>query len=125
MSDVEQIEPEIEIVENSGCDNSGPTKSRCTNLTLRILFSTPGLILLVIFYSIMGALIFQLLEAPNTIENGVSVSKSRDECLKELWTITGENKSFLNFLFFKFIQRLNPMVFKPIKNKVIYSFHKH
>lgn len=91
MSDVEQVEPEIEIVENSGCDNSGPTKSRCRNLTLRILFSTPGLIVLVIFYSIMGALTFQLLEAPNTIENGVSVSKSRDECLKELWTITGEN----------------------------------
>lgn len=106
MSDVEQVEPEIEIVENSGCDNSGPTKSRCTNLTLRILFSTPGLILLVIFYSIMGALIFQLLEAPNTIENGVSVSKSRDECLKELWTITGEN----------LFKRFNPLWFlKPLK----------
>lgn len=104
MSDVEQVEPEIEIVENSGCDNSGPTKSKCTNLTLRILFSTPGLILLVIFYSIMGALIFQLLEAPNTIENGVSVSKSRDECLKELWTITGEN--LFNYLILWFSKPL-------------------
>lgn len=104
MSDVEQrTEQEIETcsVFDEGA-NTG--KSRCCNITLRIIFSTPGLVLLVIIYSVIGALIFPLLEATGTGQavhgveavssgggggGGVSISKSREDCLKELWTITG------------------------------------
>lgn len=60
------------------------------SVTLRVLFSTPGLVILVALYSVMGALIFPLLEAPVDVRNTAMVVKSRDECLKELWTITGE-----------------------------------
>lgn len=87
MSDVEQVEEEIEIsAGNANCSN------RCVNVTLQILLSTPGLVVLVVMYSIMGALIFPLLEAPNEIHAAMSVSNSREECLKELWTITGEKE---------------------------------
>lgn len=91
MSDVEQVEEEIEIGVNSANPN------RCVNVSLQIIFSTPGLVILVVVYSIMGAIIFPLLEAPHELENVVSVSNSREECLKELWTITGEpNIIYLN-----------------------------
>lgn len=69
--------------------------NRCVNVTLQIVFSTPGLVVLVVAYSVMGALIFPLLEAPNEIHNAVTVMHSREECLKELWTITGERKGLL------------------------------
>lgn len=97
MSDVEQVEEEIDIGadENDTIFNS----NRCVHLTLRIVFSTPGLVLLVVLYSIMGALIFPLLEAPAEIQNTLSVTRSRDECLKELWTITGK-QMFPNTVFF-------------------------
>lgn len=85
MSDAEQVEEEIEIGVNNGNTN------RCVNVTFQIIFSTPGLVVLVIIYSIMGALIFPLLEAPNEIQTAVTVTHSREECLKELWTITGEH----------------------------------
>lgn len=68
--------------------------NRCLHITLRILFSTPGLVLLVVLYSIIGALIFPLLEAPIDMQNTLAVTRSRDECLKELWTITGEHYTF-------------------------------
>lgn len=71
----------------------GQRGSRCVNLTLQILFSTPGLVILVVAYSVMGALIFPMLEAPKEIHNAVTVMNSREECLKELWTITGERLS--------------------------------
>jgi len=78
---------------NSNNQNNFKTRmgasKRCVNVTLRVIFSTPGLVILVIFYSIIGAIIFQLLEAPPELENSVSITKSREECLKELWTITG------------------------------------
>lgn len=75
--------------------------NRCVNVTLQIVFSTPGLVVLVVAYSVMGALIFPLLEAPNEIHNAVTVMHSREECLKELWTITGErlNLSLMDSLF--------------------------
>lgn len=88
MSDVEQVEEEIEI------NASNASSNRCVNVTLQIAFSTPGLVVLVVMYSVMGALIFPLLEAPNEIHTAMSVSNSREECLKELWTITGKNSYF-------------------------------
>lgn len=80
------------------------SRSRCCNLTIRCIFSTPGLVVLVIVYSVVGALIFPLLEARhgtshhhNHQQQGgtsgltMSISKSREDCLRELWTITGES----------------------------------
>lgn len=96
MSDVEQVEEEIEI----SASNAG--SNRCVNVTLQILFSTPGLVVLVVVYSVMGALIFPLLEAPNEIHTAMSVSNSREECLKELWTITGK-KNLIEILYSKII----------------------
>lgn len=63
----------------------------CVNTALQIVLSTPGLVVLVVVYSLMGALIFPVLEAPVEPAPSVAVvANSREECLKELWTITGK-----------------------------------
>lgn len=87
MSNVEHVEEEIDI---DGEQDTVLHINQCLHMTLRILFSTPGLVLLVVIYSIIGALIFPLFEAPAEIHNTMALIKSRDECLKELWTITGK-----------------------------------
>ena len=71
-------------------DNNDNQKTNCLSRLLKIVFSTPGLVLLVIAYSIMGALIFPLLEAPQDISKSTAIAKSREDCLRELWTITGK-----------------------------------
>lgn len=102
MSDVEQVDEEedgVQVELSSDEANVGrfssstanAAKSRCcVNATLQLALSTPGLVVLVVVYSLMGALIFPLLEAPAEVQMAATVSNSRDECLKELWTITGE-----------------------------------
>lgn len=86
MSNAQNIESDmdIDIEEDTVLESNS-----FLHIILRILFSTPGLVLLVVIYSVVGALIFPLLEAPTDIQNTLAVTKSRDECLKELWTITG------------------------------------
>lgn len=69
-------------------------------ILLKIIFSPPGLVLIVILYSIMGAFLFPILEAPATSMYHYEIAKSREDCLKELWTITGE---FSRLLFLKYI----------------------
>lgn len=116
MSDAEHIEHED--VEDCVFDVDttaavgGTARSRCCNLTIRCIFSTPGLVVLVILYSVVGALIFPLLEARHggpgtghhTHQAGgtsgltMSISKSREDCLRELWTITGELFVFIFYL---------------------------
>ncbi|XP_052842742.1 LOW QUALITY PROTEIN: uncharacterized protein LOC128256428 [Drosophila gunungcola] len=61
---------------------------RCCGHTLKLLISTPGLVLLVIGYSVLGALIFPLLEAPQDLSKSAAIAKSREDCLRELWIIT-------------------------------------
>ncbi|KAH8375353.1 hypothetical protein KR200_011232 [Drosophila serrata] len=61
---------------------------RCCGQLLKLLLSTPGLVLLVIGYSILGALIFPLLEAPQDLSKSAAIAKSREDCLRELWIIT-------------------------------------
>ncbi|KAH8290914.1 hypothetical protein KR054_007158 [Drosophila jambulina] len=61
---------------------------RCCGHVLKLLLSTPGLVLLVIGYSILGALIFPLLEAPQDLSKSAAIAKSREDCLRELWIIT-------------------------------------
>lgn len=87
MSDAEQVNDGNDLVIDT--DTSTWNSNRCFQILLRIVFSTPGLVLLVIAYAIMGAVIFPLLEARAEIQNSLSITRSRDECLKELWTITG------------------------------------
>lgn len=104
MSDSEHIEQDIGVFDVDTA--TGPvgsvavSRSRWCNLTIRVIFSTPGLVVLVILYSVLGALIFPLLEARHGNSSPgsggsssvltMSISKSREDCLKELWTITGK-----------------------------------
>ncbi|XP_054737961.1 uncharacterized protein LOC129244367 [Anastrepha obliqua] len=62
--------------------------SSCFGLLLKVLFSPPGLVALVVAYSMLGACIFPLLEAPQDINTSAAIAKSREECLRELWIIT-------------------------------------
>ncbi|XP_065366953.1 uncharacterized protein LOC135959806 [Calliphora vicina] len=60
----------------------------CLSRLAKLIFSTPGLVVMVVVYTIMGAFIFPLLEAPQDISKSALIAKSREECLKELWIIT-------------------------------------
>ncbi|XP_075167411.1 uncharacterized protein LOC142239505 [Haematobia irritans] len=71
---------------HNGCRTSN--LNNCLSRALKLLFSTPGLVVMVIGYTIMGALVFPLLEAPQDISKSAIIAKSREECLKELWIIT-------------------------------------
>ncbi|XP_017012615.3 uncharacterized protein [Drosophila takahashii] len=66
----------------------GGSFRRCWGHFLKLLLSTPGLVLLVIGYSVLGGLIFPLLEAPQDISKSAAIAKSREDCLRELWIIT-------------------------------------
>lgn len=91
MSDVEQV-PEEEIdIDGAKTVNSFSTGRQCVKFFIKVTFSTPGLVILVVFYSVMGALIFPILEAPRELKHSVAIAKSREDCLKELWTITGKS----------------------------------
>jgi hypothetical protein len=80
---------DVDVHEPNGC-----WQNRVTKVVLKVVFSTPGLIVLVVLYTVMGALVFPMLETSGTAttagRNLPSISKSRDECLKELWIITGK-----------------------------------
>lgn len=60
------------------------------------LCSTSGLLAMVTGYAIMGALVFPLLETPATDLNRslALIARSREECLRELWIITGKGSTF-------------------------------
>jgi len=70
--------------------STGDASKRCLGQLLKLLFSSPGLVLLVAGYSVLGALIFPLLEAPQDLSKSAAIAKSREDCLRELWIITGE-----------------------------------
>lgn len=106
MSDVEQNPNEkdstIELDQINYClpnrkRNSSSVKSKDSSFLcflLKIIFSAPGLVIIVVFYSIMGAFLFPILEAPATSKYHYEIAKSREDCLKELWTITGKSMTF-------------------------------
>lgn len=95
--DIEDCSGVFDVVNGAAVEERG---RRCCNLTMRCIFSTPGLVVLVIAYSVIGALIFPLLETRHgtahhnhvggTIGLTMSIKKSREDCLRELWTITGK-----------------------------------
>ncbi|XP_073813866.1 uncharacterized protein [Musca autumnalis] len=73
---------------NNNKRNRAININNCLSRALKLIFSTPGLVVMVIGYTIMGALVFPLLEAPQDISKSAIIAKSREECLKELWIIT-------------------------------------
>jgi len=92
------IKTTTKLIQNTPHSNSHPhhphhphqQQQNFFGLFLKVIFSTPGLILLVIAYSLIGAFMFPLLEAPQDINKLDMITKSREDCLKELWIITGE-----------------------------------
>lgn len=67
-----------------------------------LLYHNLALSLLVTGYVVLGALLFQALEAGprSSSSRGPSVPAYRDECLRELWVITGTTfaSSFLELM---------------------------
>ncbi|CAK1556430.1 unnamed protein product [Leptosia nina] len=59
---------------------------------MKAAFSQVGLVVLVIIYVLLGALLFEYLESGPNLEKRSAIQRSRDECLKELWAITGSAK---------------------------------
>lgn len=53
------------------------------------LCSHVGLVSLVVVYTLLGAVIFAFIEGDHHVEERGLIQHSREECLKELWTITG------------------------------------
>lgn len=90
----EQQELDEQLSQEAGVKSNGLVKrhasERCLGQLLKLLLSTPGLVLLVTGYSVLGALIFPLLEAPQDLSKSAAIAKSREDCLRELWIITGE-----------------------------------
>ncbi|XP_023159943.2 putative GPI-anchored protein pfl2 [Drosophila hydei] len=88
----EQQELDEQLSQEAGVKSNGLVKrhasERCLGQLLKLLLSTPGLVLLVTGYSVLGALIFPLLEAPQDLSKSAAIAKSREDCLRELWIIT-------------------------------------
>ncbi|GLV40777.1 uncharacterized protein CBL_13720 [Carabus blaptoides fortunei] len=53
------------------------------------LCSHVGLVSLVVVYTLLGAVIFAFIEGDHYVVERGLIQHSREECLKELWTITG------------------------------------
>lgn len=63
-----------------------------TNKRQRFLFGKTALFLIMTSYALIGAVIFKFLEenGEHPLQTPTYVQKSREDCLKELWLITGE-----------------------------------
>ncbi|CAD7013848.1 unnamed protein product [Ceratitis capitata] len=78
-------------------------KDRCRQFTA-FMFSNVGIILLVIFYTIGGAFIFQAIELfeYERLRTHKTVKRNfGDECLQEIWEITAQNISFYDNKYYK------------------------
>lgn len=62
---------------------------RCLRIFFGHLFSNLGLFALVVGYVLLGALLFEFLEAGYELEQRGHIQQYREDCLKELWLITG------------------------------------
>jgi hypothetical protein len=73
-----------------------PTRvRRCLRIFFGHLFSNLGLFALVVGYVLLGALLFEFLEAGYELEQRGHIQRYREDCLKELWLITGKTTSVL------------------------------
>ncbi|XP_059484125.1 potassium channel subfamily K member 18-like [Neocloeon triangulifer] len=70
----------------TGCNAS--RACRCIRVFFGHLFSNLGLFAIVVGYVLLGALMFEHLEAEYELEQRGNIKRYRDDCLKELWQIT-------------------------------------
>lgn len=70
-----------------------PRFRRCARKFFAHLFSNLGLFALVAGYVIVGAFVFRFLEAGNEREQRDRIGRLKNDCLGELWNITGELSS--------------------------------
>lgn len=62
---------------------------RTVTLVTRAACSQIGLVTLVVVYVLLGAALFEYLESGPDVQKRSAIQRSREECLKELWAITG------------------------------------
>jgi hypothetical protein len=62
----------------------------CIRKFLGHLFSNLGLFAIVVGYVLLGALLFESLEAEYELQQRGNIKQYRDDCLHELWLITGK-----------------------------------
>ncbi|VVD00470.1 unnamed protein product [Leptidea sinapis] len=71
----------------------GPEKTsflrRFTAGCLKAACSQVGLVVIVVIYVLLGAVLFEYLESGPQVQERTAIHRSREECLKELWAITG------------------------------------
>jgi hypothetical protein len=65
---------------------------RCTTA---MFCGRTGLLVLMTGYAFLGALLFKALEGGNDGDVPVHVQRSSDDCLRELWLITGHWESII------------------------------
>lgn len=70
--------------------DDGPTR-RCS---MAMFCGRTGLLILMTGYALFGALLFKALEGGNENEVSAHVKRSREDCLRELWLITGQCQFF-------------------------------
>ncbi|KAH9636023.1 hypothetical protein HF086_005875 [Spodoptera exigua] len=64
---------------------------RATAACAKAAFSQIGLVILVVIYVLLGAVLFEYLESGPEVQKRSAIQRSREECLKELWAITGKD----------------------------------
>ena len=87
--------------EEADFDHTKCTAARAKSVIKTIfaqLFSHLGLCLLVIGYSVMGAVIFVSLEAPNETKTRQDVSRMKNLTLNQLYDLTGKKITVLSDL---------------------------
>lgn len=62
---------------------------RASACCVRAACSQIGLVILVVLYVLFGAVLFEYLESGPDVQKRSAIQRSREECLKELWAITG------------------------------------
>jgi len=75
-----------------------PRFRRCVRKFFAHLFSNLGLFGLVAGYVIVGAFVFRFLEAGNEREQRDRIGRLKNDCLGELWNITGKRIAFQGYL---------------------------
>lgn len=63
---------------------------RASSACLKATCSQIGLVVLVVIYVLLGAVLFEYLESGPEVQKRSAIQRSREECLKELWAITGK-----------------------------------
>lgn len=75
--------------------NSLSTNRRCV---VTMLCGRTSLLVLMTGYTLLGAVLFKLIEGEDEEEVPIDFQRSREDCLKELWLITGIYQQVDSFL---------------------------